>query len=377
MAVADQGLIRDIEILRAVAVLGVICQHLDWNLIPGLSVIEPLGILLRGGWVGVDLFFAISGYVIARSYLPQALGPAAARPYRTIAYRFWIRRFFRLAPSAWLWLLVILVLCIAYNRTGVFGSLETNAWWTLAGVLNFSNYLFTQYYGQARPGASFVYWSLSLEEQFYLLFPLVVWLFRQRLAWFFLLLALVQLFAERGLYATMFRTDAIALGVLLAILQGGYGLPGPSGPFGRWPGRLVIWLLLGALFFAASLPREQLPRQLGIVAVLSAALVWFCSGDRDMLAGRGIVTRVMLWAGQRSYAMYLVHIPAMYFLRETAKRLDLVLSHCVPLSCALALALIAVLAEANYRWVEKPLRRRGRLLAARVGAQQPPHTLRE
>jgi len=220
MADSGRRLISDIEVLRAVAVLGVILQHMHGNLFPKAALDASLSVFFRGG-VGVDLFFAISGFVIARSFLPKALHSSPEVRYRTIACRFWINRFFRLAPSAWLWLLIILVLCLTYNESGVFGTFETNAYWTLSGVLNFSNILFAQYFAVQEPGVSFVYWSLSLEEQFYLVFPLVVWLFKRRVSWFFAALALAQIFSQRGLYEMVFRTDAIAFGVLVACFHSG------------------------------------------------------------------------------------------------------------------------------------------------------------
>ena len=143
----QRGLIRDIEVLRAVAVLGVIFKHMNGNLLPGTDLAGGLSFISDGGWVGVDLFFAISGFVIARSFLPKTHGVVSFSHHRRISYQFWIVRLFRLAPSAWLWLLVILALCLGYNHSGVFGTLETNLVWTLSGVLNFSNFLFAHYFG--------------------------------------------------------------------------------------------------------------------------------------------------------------------------------------------------------------------------------------
>jgi peptidoglycan/LPS O-acetylase OafA/YrhL len=366
-----KGLIRDIEILRSVAVLGVIFAHMNGRLFPKTNLPGAISFLSDGGWVGVDLFFAISGFVIARSFLPKANAALQFRYYRRISYQFWIMRLFRLAPSAWLWLIVILVLCVVYNRSGVFGTLETNLHWTLSGVLNFSNYLFVQYYGSRQPGVSFVYWSLSLEEQFYLLFPVVAWLFNRRLAWFFVALALFQLSASRGLYGMMFRTDAISLGVLLAMLQSAGWMRVPAGLLAGPVGRCFVLMILALLFFLASFNQTELPYQMSILALLSAITVWLCSGRQDMLAGAGSITRVFVWLGQRSYAMYLIHIPAMYFLRESAYRLDLEVASNRVASGLLTLCLVVVLAELNFRWVEEPLRRTGKTLAARLSVTGP------
>jgi peptidoglycan/LPS O-acetylase OafA/YrhL len=370
MAEPTSGLIRDIEILRAVAVLGVILQHLSGNFLPKTQTGGLLSVFFTGGWVGVDLFFAISGFVIARSFLPKALDSAQNVSFRIIAYQFWLRRFFRLAPSAWLWLLIILVLCITYNQSRVFGSLETNLYWTLSGALNFSNYLFAQYFGVAKPGTSFVYWSLSLEEQFYLCFPVVVWLFKRRLAAFLVVLVVVQFFSVRGLYGMMFRTDAIALGVLLAIATANHSFSLLSVLCSGWISRLIFFALLALLFWLGTLNQSELSCQIGLVAVVSALLVWVCSGRQDVLAGPGPISISLLWLGRRSYAMYLIHIPAMFFLRESAYRLQLDVSEHPLISSLLVLLLTVVLADLNYRWLEMPLRLRGNALAARVFGEQ-------
>lgn len=370
MAISAPGLIRDIEILRALAVLAVIFGHLADNLIPRAAIAGELLTAMAGGWVGVDLFFAISGFVIARSFLPDALAAPAVRPFRVTAVRFWVARLFRLAPSAWLWLLVILVLCLAYNESGVFGSIKTNIYWTFAGVLNFSNYLFAQYFGNTRPGVSFVYWSLSLEEQFYLLFPLVVWLFKRRLAWFLVALVLVQVFSQRGLYGMMFRTDAIALGVLIAIASERAGVSHFKDTLCGWQLRILVMFLLALLLFLGTYSQNDLPQQLGLVALLAAALVFLCSGRRNVLAGAGRTTRCLLWVGQRSYAMYLIHIPVMFFIRESAYRLDLDPGEHLMASVIIAFALITGLAAANFHWVETPLRIRGKAIANKLYADQ-------
>lgn len=363
----NSGLIKDIEVLRAVAVLGVIFQHMHGNLFPRFAADSTISQLFGSGWVGVDLFFAISGFVIARSLIPKAAAARTSKQFRYVSYRFWLTRLFRLAPSAWLWLIVILLLCVSYNQSGVFGELKTNAYWTLSGVFNFSNYLFVQYFGEQKPGASFVYWSLSLEEQFYLLFPFVLWIFRRYVGWFFVGLVLWQVFEPRGLYGMMFRTDAIALGVLVGLshqhpvcLKARAALPvGMS--------RLLTLLLLFALFFLGSFNQTDLPLQVGLVAVVSGALVWLCAGKIELLAGNGKPSRVFLWLGQRSYAMYLIHIPAMFFLRETAFRFDRAPADAPVSSAIIALLLIIVLAAANFRWLESPLRNRGKALAATLG----------
>ena len=175
--------IMDIEVLRGIAVLGVVLHHMRDNLFLGtaswLEALDPRAQF----WWGVDLFFAISGFVIARSLIPTLQGCTTRQAFWQQARSFWIRRVFRLLPAAWLWLAVILLAALLFNRSGAFGSLHANVQATLAGLLHYANFRFADALFNYEYGASFVYWSLALEEQFYLLFPLLILLFRQRLAW--------------------------------------------------------------------------------------------------------------------------------------------------------------------------------------------------
>lgn len=132
----------DIELLRGIAVLGVVFHHLQGSLFrDGLAW---LGSVAAYGqfWWGVDLFFAISGFVIARSLIPQLRACTSGAQCWQRIRDFWIRRAFRLLPSAWLWLLLMLLASLFLNRSGAFGSLHANLWATVAGLLQFANFRF-------------------------------------------------------------------------------------------------------------------------------------------------------------------------------------------------------------------------------------------
>jgi peptidoglycan/LPS O-acetylase OafA/YrhL len=125
-------------------------------------------------------------------------------------------------------------------------------------------------------------------------------------------------------------------------------------------------VLLVVLFYLGSFTQNELPMQVGLVALVSGALVWLVSQERSVLAGSGLCSRVFLWLGRRSYAMYLVHIPVMFFLRETAFRFEWVLADTILFSGVLAMLLIIILAELNFRWLETPLRLYGRSVAEKL-----------
>lgn len=363
--------IADIEVLRAVAVLFVLFQHVG-SLFPWTSpTLEALYGYL-GGTFGVDLFFAVSGFVIARDLIPRLrAAPDWATAWR-IMVAFWVRRIWRLWPSAWLWLGMILLAVLWFNRSGAFGSWEANWQATLAGIFHYANLRFAQLFMVSEIGASFVYWSLSLEEQFYLLFPLLILLFGRHLVWLLLAVVLVQIGLPRAHpYLMMFRTDALALGILLALWSRQASWQSALALFtglGVWGCRLLALACIAALALLSS--RLQLTAYaISVIALLSGLLVLMASYNRDLLLPPGRLQTLLLWLGARSYGLYLIHVPVFFATRELFYRAypepvaDPRLASAYLLCAAL---LLGLLAELNFRLLEMPLRRRGARLAARL-----------
>jgi peptidoglycan/LPS O-acetylase OafA/YrhL len=362
---------NDIECLRAVAVIGVAFHHTQDNLFhPGLPWIDRL-FQHADFWFGVDLFLAISGFVIARSLLPQmaAAGTGLRAQAGTIG-AFWIRRVWRLLPSAWLWLGLILLAVGAFNRSGAFGSLHANLMATLAGIFNVANFRFADAFFHYEYGTSFVYWSLSLEEQFYLLLPLLVVVLRRRIDLLLMALIIVQLYAFRTPLLMSVRTDALAWGILMAMFAPCRTYASLNPVFLlrlRALRTLLPCLLLGALAVLASADLQGWRFRISAIALLSVVLVWLASYDRDYLLPDGRCKRWLVWIGARSYAIYLIHVPVYFLLRELCFRLSG--PHGTPLRppawllFVAAAGMIALLADLNYRYLEQPLRQRGRRIA--------------
>ncbi|RON59971.1 acyltransferase [Pseudomonas fluorescens] len=368
--------IMDIEVLRAIAVLGVLFQHLSGNLFSDpVPLLEAIRAWAQPWW-GVDLFFAISGFVIARSLIPALRGCSNRQEYWEQTRNFWLRRAFRLLPSAWLWLALVLLMCMFFNRSGAFSTLDANLQATLAGVLQYANFRFADAFRHYDYGSSFVYWSLALEEQFYLLFPLLILLFRKYLVWALLALVAVQVFTERTPALLVVRTDALALGVLLAMwsAQPGYRRWQPT--FLRWPlaGLSVLVVICLLMSFMATDRFKETHFNIGSIAVLSALLVWIASFNRDYLMPAGVVQRWLVWIGSRSYGIYLIHVPVYFLLRELIFRLQ---SAGLPspaghpiITLLIAGGLIVLLSELNYRFIEMPMRNRGAALVKRLGTSR-------
>lgn len=363
--------IDDIEILRAIAIIYVLIEHLPINLLSWSTPTLDRFYACFGGASGVDLFFVVSGFLITRDLQPRLRNATGRFEFFNITIGFWLRRFWRLIPSAWLWLGIGLIASVAFNQSGAFASFRTNLNGAIASALQLQNVYLPTIFGQEMPN-NFLYWSLSLEEQFYLLLPLIILCSGRFLPLVLTGIALWQICTPRYLIAQyLLRTDALALGALLALWQ-----PLPSYP--RFEPRLllqnkilrysIVIILLAAL---AAIPKigPLIFWRLGLVALTAAALVFFVSYDRNIFFDEGIVKRMGLWVGSRSYALYLTHIPAYLLTREIWWRVHAPNTQFGPEFTAgfiaTALMLTAVFSELNFRWVETPLRRHGKKIAQR------------
>lgn len=374
---STHGRIDDIEVLRAFAVGMVLVQHLSWDLIPWQAPNAGPVFGRFGFWSGVDLFFAISGFVIARSFLPQLAGAASRKAFFQITLSFWVRRVWRLLPTAWLWLVVMLALVVGFNRTGAFGSLEANVRGGLAALFYVENLQLYQAMRTGHAGVTAIYWTLSLEEQFYILLPFIAFLSGRRLPLVIALIAAGQLFLDRTtspahLLPNLIRSDGLALGVLLAIWSGrpSYLRLEPAW-LARKPWPVLIAPLFLLVFTIATGEWLGLGRsKMAVVTLLSVGAVWLASYDRDLILLQGRLKQALCWIGARSYAIYLIHLPIFhatveFWSRTRPEMLEPSTAHLVILLAG-ALSLTCALAELNYRYVEVPLRRRGVGIASSI-----------
>ncbi len=338
--VAGHGYRPAIDGLRALAVLAVIVNHLDLGLLPS-------------GFLGVDIFFVISGCVITASLGRQPGGSLA-----DLLAGFYARRLRRLVPA----LLVMLVLgavliCLVDPRPHA--SLRTG----LAAVVGFSNVELlaqaTDYFARSAQLNVFTHtWSLGVEEQFYLLYPLLVWSCgfgrraggAMRLALAIGLLSLASLGAFAWLWGTSPSTAYFLMPTRLWEIGAGCLLQlalerGPRAP--RWLVGLPPLPLLLALLATLALPRH-----LGVgthVACVLLTTLLLGSLRAGTLAERLLSRPRLVSIGLLSYSLYLWHWVVLCLARWTVGLNGRTLP--------LLLALMLLLAMASYAWLETPLRR--------------------
>jgi len=368
--------IDDIEVLRAVAVLFVIFHHSHGFLITWPN--RPLDFFYKyfNLSTGVNIFFGVSGFVIARSILLPLLKSGSHRGFADITLSFWMRRAWRLLPSAWLWLVLIQLASIYLNESNAFMDARTNFGAMEAGLLNVANFRFADSFFKYQYGASLPYWSLSLEEQFYFLFPILIFVSRRHIAYVAAGLIALQWAFQGAVYPILMHaiaTDGLLFGVLIAIWsaqKSGDGAKPRHSRKARTGIMIAAWGLLVLLAGATAENIGAVAYHPAPVTIICTMLVLIASFDQDYFLPPGALKRAMIWIGSRSYALYLIHIPAFCLTREIWFRLE-------PAGTAFggtftlrftvtALIILAGLSELNYRFVEHPLRVRGAKIAERI-----------
>ena len=358
-ATPARGHIQGLDGLRAIAVGAVLVYHLRPTSLPG-------------GFLGVDVFFVISGFLIT-TLLLREIGARG----RVDLPQFWLRRARRLLPA-----LVTVVLVSVTLAAVAGGDLLVDVGRQVLGALTFSsNWLEvsadSSYFAQTSPQLFVNFWSLAVEEQFYLLWPvlLVVLLALTRSARHRVGVALGLAAASALLMAVLFTpgedatrvyygTDTHLFGLMVgAALAFTWADPDSrlhSAQWRRWRQPAALAAGAGLLLLMTLLGEDSaLTFRGGILAasVLTAVLVAALLGPATLYQ-RLLRMPPVEWVGQRSYGIYLWHWPVLLVLTELlpATTYDSPLSWTTRV---LALVLTLVLSWASYRWLEQPVRRHG------------------
>jgi peptidoglycan/LPS O-acetylase OafA/YrhL len=374
--------------MRALAVLAVMVYHAhQW---------------LNAGFLGVEVFFVISGYLITLLLIAEHERDGQVR-----LRQFWLRRFRRLLPALYVCLILVTLYCLL-GFPKALGRLRGD----VIAAVTYSTNWFQIYSGQGYTSAfDFVplrhLWSLAVEEQFYLVWPLAMLLILRKgranlpkvgLMLFGLVIAISlvmavmfhagpstscavdggglgppcttgfagrQIETNNFLYlGTITRSTGILLGAAfamiwrpLAIMRGPLRNKSRLLDFGGLIGLAIIGLLSYKMELYSSFNAEwygPIFRGGLLLTSLATLMVIAAVTHRRSLIGRALANPVLNWVGTRSYGLYLFHWPIYQIIRKQAG---------IQLSVtqmALALLLTGSIAETSYRYVETPIRH-GRL----------------
>jgi len=334
----------EIDGLRTVAVIPVILFH--------------SGLGLPGGFIGVDVFFVISGFLIGSILIEERI-----KTGRISILGFYERRARRIIPA----LVFVIIACLPLAWMLMLPSeLELFGRSMAATMLFVSNVLFWQNSGYFAPATELMpllhTWSLAVEEQYYILFPLfliIVWKLGRSWVGALLLACVICSFVlgelashtspSAAFYLLPTRAWELLIGALLALWT--YGRPQPKG----WLAEASSFMGLAAILVAVAWYDKSTPwpGSWALAPVLgTAAIIW---GGNSTFVGRALSWGPMVGLGLISYAAYLWHQPLFAFARLHYNE--------DPTHTVMAiLSLITLgLAWATWRFVERPFRDRNRL----------------
>ncbi len=345
--------------IRAIAVIAVLLFHADLAWLPG-------------GFLGVDVFFVLSGFLITSILLKER------ETTGSIAFgRFYLGRARRLLPALLLVLATSALLALLFAQDAA-ATLRTDIIASLGYVSNWWYIFHDQSYFEAigRPPMLAHLWSLAVEEQFYLVWPVVLLIaFRWRGRPGVRRAAIIGAIASTLLMATLalwwgmpgavdpsrlyFGTDTHAMGVLLGAALATVWRPDKLPQRVKAPAPFLLFLVgavaLGVLvWFFHTLTQDSTFLYVGgffVVAAVTAILIAVVSHPAVSL-GRLLGMAPLRYIGTRSYGLYLWHWPIFVITRPG---IDIGWTGMPAL--ILRLGLTALVAEASFRWVEMPVRR--------------------
>lgn len=337
----------DIDGLRAIAIVSVIIYH-----------IEPS--ILSGGFVGVDIFFVISGFLITSLIRKQVIQD-------TFTFKqFYIKRLRRIAPALLFMLLVSSIAAFIFLQPAELHSFSKSLATQVLSLQNIIFFLEGEYFLGSASKPLLHTWSLAIEEQFYLFWPLVL-LFTKKwknhnillsllviiIVSFILNLVGAKISPKSSFFLLPMRAWELAAGGVLVILLEKY-------PFNRIPEKIrgvISWFGLILVLLSISIINDTMtfPGYVAIYPVIGTMLLIIMQPNLKSWLGSLLSNKIIVYIGLLSYSLYLWHWPVLAY----AHYLDLNLSNVRVLFSTLLL--IILLSYFSYTFVELPIRKKNLL----------------
>ena len=352
-----------IDSLRALAVLAVIIYHVDVNYLPG-------------GFLGVDLFFVLSGYLISSLIIKEFRKTGTVN-----LYNFYIRRARRLLPAVYFMITVGLVVMVLFNEVllrkshldAIFGYIYSSNWWYIFHKLDYFDS-----FGAQSPFKHL--WSLAIEEQFYMIFPLLFLLvngkkkskdgtykLNKNFLYVVLGLILVSLIAHillfdinnisRIYFGTDTRAFSLLVGVVGAILYPMERLHSKVTPQQNMIYSVVSLVSIATLITVMVYTSEYntwLYRGGFLLVAILGLIVIISSGKQHTLMSKLLSFKPVVFIGKISYSLYLWHFPILVLTTPVSE-----IGNPNIIFVILRVILTFVLATASYVFVETPIRKLG------------------
>ena len=352
-----------IDSLRALAVLAVIIYHVDVNYLPG-------------GFLGVDLFFVLSGYLISSLIIKEFRKTGTVN-----LYNFYIRRARRLLPAVYFMITIGLVVMVLFNEVllrkshldAIFGYIYSSNWWYIFHKLDYFDS-----FGAQSPFKHL--WSLAIEEQFYMIFPLLFLLvngkkkskdgtykLNKNFLYVVLGLILVSLIAHillfdinnisRIYFGTDTRAFSLLVGVVGAILYPMERLHSKVTPQQNMMYSVVSLASIATLITVMVYTSEYntwLYRGGFLLVAILGLIVIISSGKQHTLMSKLLSFKPIVFIGKISYSLYLWHFPILVLTTPVSE-----IGNPNIFFVILRIVLTFAVAIVSYVFVETPIRKLG------------------
>ncbi|MBF0713992.1 acyltransferase [Gemella sp. GH3] len=348
-----------IDSLRAIAVISVIIYHCSASYLPG-------------GFLGVDLFFVLSGYLISSLLIKEFKDNE-----RVNLANFYLRRARRLLPAVYLMITVILIILVLFNKVllskshldAVFGYIYVSNWWYIFHEVDYFDS-----FGAVSPFKHL--WSLAIEEQFYMFFPLLFILFNLRnkdrkilntFKYVVLLLIVISLVLHiflfdinninRVYYGTDTRAFSLLVGVLGSLIYPMSNLKRKVSPkinmMYSMIGRIAIVLFIVSMFIINEYSSFLYRGGFLLFSILFLTII-ITVGQQHTHISRILSFKPLVYIGKFSYSLYLWHFPILILTTPVSEigNPNLLLN-------LLRVILVFVIAYLSYKFVEMPIRYQG------------------